>query len=220
MSKKPLCECNQRIAVLETAYVRAGEREHELRVELHAAKQKLAEMDALFGAYGDTLRPFLALMVRELKANSHKGDRDGWLGMTAVTAFNEITHHHDKLGEALSALDYPQISEYAADVANCCMMLLDVMGLLSASAEPSTPVERGSTHGFEQSPNTCRHLERSGVWWREGSITRTGRECNACGSVIEDPATEACVHEFIPFTKGCSKCGEPYSTEGANHETQ
>lgn len=162
MSQKPLCECNQgrlpcscnpqrltaqpqqdqnataqRIAVLENAYVRAGERKHELRVKLHAAKQKLAEMDALFGAYGDTLRPFLALMVRELKANSHKGDRDGWLGMTAATAFNEITHHHDKLGEALSAMDYPQISEYAADVANCCMMLLDVMGLLSVSAEPS-----------------------------------------------------------------------------------
>lgn len=162
MSQKTLCDCNQgrlpctcnpqspeaqqqqdqnaarqRIAVLENAYIRAGEREHELRVKLHAAKQKLAEMDTLFGAYGDTLRPFLALMVRELKANSHKGDRDGWLGMTAATAFNEITHHHDKLGEALSALDYPQISEYAADVANCCMMLLDVMGLLSANAEPS-----------------------------------------------------------------------------------
>ncbi|WP_434987151.1 hypothetical protein [Pseudomonas protegens] len=166
MSQKPLCDCNQgrlpctcntqrpvaqqqqdqnaarqRIAVLENAYIRAGEREHELRVKLHAAKQKLAEMDALFGAYGDTLRPFLALMVRELKANSHKGNRDGWLGMTAATAFNEITHHHDKLGEALSALDYPQLSEYAADAANCCMMLLDVMGLLSANAEPGAPAD-------------------------------------------------------------------------------
>lgn len=128
---------DQRIAVLENAYVRAGEREHALRVELHSVRQQLAERDALFGAYGDTLRPFLALMVRELKANSHKGDREGWLGMTATMTFNEITYHHDKLGEALSALDYPQISEYAADVANCCMMLLDVTGLLSASADPA-----------------------------------------------------------------------------------
>lgn len=40
---------DQRIAVLENAYVRAGEREHALRVELHAAKQKLAERDALLG---------------------------------------------------------------------------------------------------------------------------------------------------------------------------
>lgn len=47
MSQKPLCECNQRIAVLENAYVRAGEREHALRVELYAAKQKLAKRDAL-----------------------------------------------------------------------------------------------------------------------------------------------------------------------------
>lgn len=51
--------------------------------------------------------------------------------------------------------------------------------------------ERGSSHGFEQSPNTCRHDERSGVWWREGSITRTGRECCACGSVEEDPVKPA-----------------------------
>ncbi|AZC23198.1 hypothetical protein [Pseudomonas sessilinigenes] len=27
-----------------------------------------------------------------------------------------------------------------------------------------------------------------------------------------------CVHEFIPFTKGCSKCGEPYRAEGTSHE--
>ncbi|SED11485.1 hypothetical protein SAMN05216178_6291 [Pseudomonas saponiphila] len=188
MSQKPLCDCNQgclpctcspqrqvaqqqqdqnaarqRIAVLENAYVRAGEREHELRVKLHAAKQKLAEMDALFGAYGDTLRPFLALMVRELKANSHKGDRDGWLRMTAATAFNEITHHQDKLGEALSALDYPQISEYAADVANCCMMLLDVMGLLSASAEPTTPKTLPRAHDvmmFQRSTGPSSPAER------------------------------------------------------------
>lgn len=201
MSQKPLCDCNQgrlpctcnpqrltaqpqqdqnataqRIAVLENAYVRAGERDHELRVKLHAAKQKLAEMNALFGAYGDTLRPLLALMVRELKANSHKGDRDGWLGMTAATAFNEITHHHDKLGEALSALDYPQISEYAADVANCCMMLLDVMGLLSTSAEPSAPKScgacaNGCLHGCQlekDSPPVERdEQQRFALWTHE-----------------------------------------------------
>ncbi|MFJ3154003.1 hypothetical protein ACIPIX_07660 [Pseudomonas protegens] len=179
MSQKSLCECNQgrlpctrnpqrpaaqlqqdqnataqRIAVLENAYVRAGEREHALRVELHAAKQKLTELNAL-GAYGDTLRPFLALMVRELSANSHKGDRGGWLGMTAAMAFNEITYHHDKLGEALSALDYPQISEYAADVANCCMMLLDVMGLLYASAEPINDLCADGAHGFVPFHSTC-----------------------------------------------------------------
>lgn len=29
---------------------------------------------------------------------------------------------------------------------------------------------------------------------------------------------EGCVHEFIPFTEGCSNCGEPYTAEGASHE--
>lgn len=33
-----------------------------------------------------------------------------------------------------------------------------------------------------------------------------------------NPTAEGCVHEFIPFTEGCSKCGEPYSAEGASHE--
>ncbi|MDO9344879.1 MAG: hypothetical protein Q7T99_15475 [Pseudomonas sp.] len=58
---------------------------------------------------------------------------------------------------------------------------------LRALLDAPAAEERGSSHGFEQSPNTCRHDERSGVWWREGSITRTGRECCACGSVEEDP---------------------------------
>ncbi|AZC49669.1 hypothetical protein [Pseudomonas chlororaphis] len=31
-------------------------------------------------------------------------------------------------------------------------------------------------------------------------------------------STEPCTHEFIPFTKGCSKCGEPYANEGTGHE--
>lgn len=80
--------------------------------------------------YDDTLLPFLAMMRKELHANSHKGDREGWLGMTLLTAMNELTHHHNKLGEAVEAVDAPQIAEYASDVANCAMMLADVCGVL------------------------------------------------------------------------------------------
>ncbi|QDC04738.1 DUF3450 domain-containing protein [Pseudomonas sp. SWI7] len=65
----------------------------------------------------------------------------------------------------------------------------ELRDMLSASAEPSE--ERGSSHGFEQSPNTCRHDERSGVWWKEGNVTRTGQECHACGNVQEDPVASA-----------------------------
>lgn len=81
--------------------------------------------------YDDTLLPFLALMRKELHANSHKGERDGWLGMTLLTAMNELTHHHNKLGGAVEAVDGPQIAEYAADVANCAMMLADIAGVLA-----------------------------------------------------------------------------------------
>ncbi|NWE69001.1 hypothetical protein HX857_09810 [Pseudomonas gingeri] len=71
-----------------------------------------------------------------------------------------------------------------ADGGYCHQGLMDrLRALLDAPAAE----ERGSSHGLEQSPNTCRHDERSGVWWREGSITRTGRECCACGHVEEDP---------------------------------
>lgn len=76
--------------------------------------------------YDDTLLPFLALMRRELHANSHKGDREGWLTMDPLQATSEIYHHAEKLAEAVAARDYPQITEYTADVANCAMMLLDV----------------------------------------------------------------------------------------------
>jgi hypothetical protein len=66
----------------------------------------------------------------------------------------------------------------------------------SGNGEPLPPaggerVERGSTHGFEQSPNTCRHDDKSGVWWREGDKARTGQERNACGRVFEDPVEPA-----------------------------
>lgn len=62
---------------------------------------------------------------------------------------------------------------------------------LRALLDAPAAEERGASHGFEQSPNTCRHDERAGVWWREWSITRTGRECCACGSVEEDPVEPA-----------------------------
>lgn len=89
-----------------------------------------AENDRLrgvFGAYGETLEPFVALMAKELAANSHKGDREGWLGMTPRQALSEVEYHFYKLDRAI---DDDSTKEHAADVANCAMMLLDAMGLL------------------------------------------------------------------------------------------
>lgn len=87
--------------------------------------------------YDDTLLPFMELMRRELHANSHKGDRPEWLKMTSSTALEEIAHHFNKLDEAVGARDNPQIREYAADIANICMMLLDICGELSFVEHPA-----------------------------------------------------------------------------------
>lgn len=75
--------------------------------------------------YDDTLLPFLAMMRKELHANSHKGDREGWLKMSVREAVDEVTHHFGKLANAAEARDVPQVEEYSADLANCAMMLLD-----------------------------------------------------------------------------------------------
>ncbi|MFK3790961.1 hypothetical protein ACI2KO_11970 [Pseudomonas piscis] len=249
MSRKPMCECNQgrlpctctpqhliaqlqqdqkgaaqRIAVLENAYIRAGWREHELRIQLAERAGLLRECFTamLKGGYSKPLRERIKAALTA-SAEPTSGDWIAWSGGECpVSAETEVEYsmlgNPSKVSSSVAGrLDWQHDSRPSRKKPNICRYRVRQR---RDSAEPSAPVERGSTHGFEQSPNTCRHLERSGVWWREGSITRTGRECNTCGSVIEDPATEASMHEFIPFTNGCSKCGEPYSTEDASHETQ
>lgn len=123
----------------------------QLHNDLHETGEKLAKQDALFGKYGDTLRPFVELMRKELEANNHKGDRNGWLQMDQQKAVAEIDHHVGKLHGALGHLDVEAVQEHAADIANCCMMFLDVVGLLdiSASAEPSAPIEIDERAAFE-----------------------------------------------------------------------
>ncbi len=91
------------------------------------------------GKYDDVLRPFMALMERELHANSAKGDRPGWLKMDANTALLEIFWHAAKLSAAVKNNDGDRITEHAADVANMSMMLLDVCGGLAVAATPPTP---------------------------------------------------------------------------------
>ncbi len=86
------------------------------------------------GKYDLVLRPFLALMERELRANSGKGDRPGWLSMSRETAMLEIWHHAAKLQKAALNDDTPAIQEHSADVANMSMMLLDVCGALPSGA--------------------------------------------------------------------------------------
>ncbi|EOX9020342.1 TPA: hypothetical protein ND688_003195 [Pseudomonas aeruginosa] len=85
------------------------------------------------GKYDDVLLPFLKLMEHELHANAGKGDRPGWLQMDRRTALLEIYYHLAKLQKATKDNDAAGIVEYAADVANMSMMLVDVCGLLAAA---------------------------------------------------------------------------------------
>ncbi|HBO1698979.1 TPA: hypothetical protein L4F66_004277 [Pseudomonas aeruginosa] len=85
------------------------------------------------GKYDDVLLPFSKLMEHELHANAGKGDRPGWLQMDRKTALLEIYYHLGKLQKATRDNDPAGIVEYAADVANMSMMLVDVCGLLAAA---------------------------------------------------------------------------------------
>ena len=103
--------------------------------------------------YAEVLRPFVALMEKELHANSHKGDREGWLQMTEEQALGEIEYHVSKLSKAMTDMNPDGIREYAADVANLSMMLLDIGGQLKDAQTPPQPIydeaaelEKFSTH--------------------------------------------------------------------------
>ncbi|MCV0108797.1 hypothetical protein KUC42_08495 [Pseudomonas aeruginosa] len=85
------------------------------------------------GKYDDVLLPFLKLMEHELHANAGKGDRPSWLQMDRKTALLEIYYHLGKLQKATKDNDAAGIVEYAADVSNMSMMLVDVCGLLAAA---------------------------------------------------------------------------------------
>lgn len=71
--------------------------------------------------------PFVNSMYRELAENAHKGDQAGWQLMTLRQAWQEISWHSAKLAVAIKANDDASMREYAADVANGCMMLVDIL---------------------------------------------------------------------------------------------
>lgn len=109
-----------------------------LESERDAALARVAEFEAqaqhsVPGKYDDVLLPFLKSMEHELHANAGKGDRPGWLQMDRRTALLEIYYHLAKLQKATKDNDAAGIVEYAADVANMSMMLVDVCGLLAAA---------------------------------------------------------------------------------------
>jgi|SRR5690606_12193471 len=80
--------------------------------------------------YDEVLKPFVARMEAELHANAGKGDRPGWLAMSAWDCLLEIYYHTGKLQKAVKDGNGDLIAEYSADVANMAMMVADICGAL------------------------------------------------------------------------------------------
>ena len=127
--------------------------------------------------YDDTLLPFLALMRQELHANAHKGDREGWLSMTTGECLLEIYWHTSKLQRALRDNERDGIREFSADIANLCMMMVDVAGALGVQ-DPAT-TEASAVHcpahvdfdpGSRVAPDACSHPDMVPLY-EKGEIT-------------------------------------------------
>jgi hypothetical protein len=100
------------------------------------------------------LERFVSMMADELAANNSKGNRPGWLEMDRKAAVAEVHWHASKLAVSaksasleMSVADPPErgtyierrradTCEYAADVANCALILLDCMGLILPPSQP------------------------------------------------------------------------------------
>lgn len=94
--------------------------------------------------YDHVLVPFARLMAKELHANAAKGDRPGWLAMTPAIAMLELYYHVAKLQKAVKDGDMAGAREYAADVGNMSMMVLDVCGgLVTLPGDPNAPAIPG-----------------------------------------------------------------------------
>ena len=147
----------------------------QLTDQRHAQKKLRALLDAPPAKYDDTLLPFLAMMRMELHANAHKGDREGWLSMTTGECLLEIYWHTSKLQRALRDNERDGIREFSADIANLCMMMVDVAGALGVQ-DPPTPGPLAHQH----QPSACSHPHRI-AHFDKGEIT--AEVCQQCGDV-------------------------------------
>ena len=86
---------------------------------------------------------FIQAMADELRANAEKGDRAGWLSAGAPVMVGEVLYHAGKLALAVretvsgrppdprtAGFTLDDVREYAADVANCALMVADRAGVL------------------------------------------------------------------------------------------
>lgn len=155
--------------------------------------------DTPYGRYTSVLRPFAEFMLGELKANSRKGDRPGWLAMTADQHLLELYYHAGKLQTALKA-GGETIIEHAADVANIAMFIVDVCGGLGV---PPAGLRNGSE------PELCQD---------EGCPQYpTDHVCEACdGNSTQKVYTAAAT---VQCSTLCCKGDSRYAVCQAGHAT-
>lgn len=131
---------------------------------------------ALAGKYGNVLGPFLVFMEQELHANTGKGDRPGWLSMSRDKALLEIFYHLGKLQKAVKHDDTALIVEHSADLANMCMMLLDVCGGLPVAGSASGPREQPMPRLFQitEAPPTVEAVmaDPATSFWLKDALQR------------------------------------------------
>lgn len=162
--------------------------------------------------YDDTLLPFMELMRRELHANSHKGDRPEWLKMTASTALEEIAHHFNKLDEAVGARDNPQIREYAADIANICMMLLDICGELAFVRQPEPVSSTSDKYKAELYDEVWQLARDMGFGNVTDALMKLKKQTAPVAVVLPEPfCRQKLSAEGKPYPRSnCAVCG-PFS---------
>lgn len=151
---------------------------------------------------------FFSMMIEELAANDEKGNRPGWLTMTPAEAIAEMLYHAGKLSLAVrevgsgkapdprtAGFTIGDVHEFAADVANCALMVLDVTEP-RAPHPAKDPVEEPSESplgpaGLPPKPFKPRCDFGHGHAWVQ---LRAEHQCMRCGCMSSDwrdPVEEA-----------------------------
>lgn len=113
--------------------------------------------DKLFKKVPEPIREaFGEKMKNELDENFYKGDREAWLSMTKDEALSEIRYHVEKLETAVEMGERERIEENAADVANCAMIFLDIMGYIEPmpGREPEPPSRSYNSYDSDYSSSS------------------------------------------------------------------
>lgn len=127
------------------------------------------------GKYDEVLKPFVRLMERELHANSEKGDRTGWLSMSADRCMLEIYHHAAKLQKAVKLGNGDQIVESAADIANFSMIMTDLCGALGL-AQHTMYMDRDQS-------NSISYIPKGLLLEALASLRNTGCDISLCEEI-------------------------------------